>query len=82
MPNNGYTPTQQRMLSILADGFPHTREELHGCLWDELGALSNIQMHISNLRKKLKPEGETVVCVIKHRRIHYQHVRLLKSKAV
>lgn len=73
------TTIQSRMLEILADGMPHTRQELHGCLNDELGALANIKPHIHLIRKKLIPIGETLICEIVHRRICYRHVRLLPS---
>ncbi len=76
---NGYTPTQLRMLAILADGLPHTREELHACISDDLAPLSAIRSHISLMRKKLRPKGEDVICELSWRRIHYRHVRLLGS---
>ncbi|MFO7776004.1 MAG: hypothetical protein R6W89_09425 [Candidatus Hydrogenedentota bacterium] len=32
MTNDGdWTPTQRRMLEVLSDGLPHTKEELHAC---------------------------------------------------
>jgi hypothetical protein len=56
------TPTQRRMLSLLADGLPHTREELHACLNDEQADLSSIQGPISNLRKLMRPHGHDIIC--------------------
>lgn len=73
------TPTQDRMLSILADGLPHTRRELHGCLYDDQGALGNIRNHIAALRKKLRPLGQDIVCELSSGAICYRQVRLLKS---
>ena len=75
------TPTQRRMLTLLADGRPHRREELRQLLWDELGALSNIQTHLSQLRKKLRPQGQEILCEIVQRRICYRQVQLLQSTA-
>lgn len=72
-----YTPIQQAMLRILSDGFPHTREELHACCGPS--SLSSLSVHMVRLRKKLNLKGESVICVIKNRRICYQHVRLLVS---
>lgn len=68
---NGYTPTQRRILAVLADGEPHSREELIACLGDADGiagqydesAYSCLRMHISNLRKVLSAKGQDIVCV-------------------
>lgn len=72
-----YTPTQKRMLDLLGDGLPHTRQALHACLWDENGPLSNIWSHVSLLRKRLRPLGRDIVCEIVNRRICYRQVVLL-----
>jgi hypothetical protein len=74
---NGFTPVQQRMLMILADGKPHTREELHACLEDELGALSNIQPHLTYIRRKIRPLGQDIICEFGNRRLFYRHIRLI-----
>lgn len=74
-----FTPTQQAMLKVLSDGMPHTREELHACLPDNLGALSNIRAHIANIRKALRPIGQDVVCELFRGTIHYRQIRLLAS---
>lgn len=76
---NGYTPTQKRMLAVLRDGLPHTREELHACLPDDLSELRAIQAHISHIRKHLRVVGEEIVCEYYLRKLHYRHVRLLDS---
>jgi hypothetical protein len=70
-----FTPTQQRMIDVLSDGMPHTREELHKCLWDEEGALGNIKMHISLIRKVLQPVGQDIVCCLVRGTIQYRHIR-------
>lgn len=77
--SNGFTPTQKRMLLILADGKPHSREELHSCLNDDQGSLSNIQPHITYLRNKVRPLGQDIICEFANRRIFYRHIRLLTS---
>lgn len=79
MASNEYTPTEQRILNLLADGLPHTRIEVFQCLWDDMGNLSNIRFHLSRLRGKLHRLGETIVCEIRNRRICYRHIRLLQS---
>jgi LmbE family N-acetylglucosaminyl deacetylase len=75
------TPTQRKMLDLLSDGMPHTRESLHACLWDECGPLSNIQMHISALRKIVRQDGEDIVCVIFDQEPHYRHMRMIDTAA-
>ena len=76
-----FTPTQLRILQVLADGLPHRKEELHACLPDELGPLSNIKKHLAGIRQAIRPSGHDIVCVYFHRRTHYQRVRLLAAAA-
>ena len=71
-----WTPTQQRLLAVLADGQPHTRAELRAQLHDELGSPSNLWYHVHQIRRRLPP-GETIVCEIHRSTIKYRHVRLL-----
>ena len=75
--NNTCTPTQRAMLDVLADGLPHTREELHACLPDELGVIGNIRPHITAIRKVLRPRGQDIICETAYRRTRYRHVRML-----
>lgn len=75
--NPPFTPTQQKILDVLSDGLAHLREELHACLPDELGPLKNVQNHITAIRRRLRPKGQDIVCVISNRGIRYMHVRLL-----
>ena len=79
MTNGKFTETEKRMLQVLADGMAHTREELHACLPDELSALSAIKRHLTEIRKKLRPQGQDIICQLKDRRPLYRHVRLLAS---
>jgi len=74
-----FTPVQRRMLEVLADGRPHTPLELHACLVDELGPVSNIKFHLTTIRKKLRPRGEDIICEIHNRKMHYRHVRLISN---
>jgi hypothetical protein len=41
-------------MEVLQDGLPHTREEIHACLSDELSSLDAIKPHICSLRPKLE----------------------------
>lgn len=75
------TPTERKILDVLSDGLPHTRAEVHACLPDELGDMSNVWVHISNLRGKLRATGRDVACVYRNRRRHYQLFRLLAGPA-
>lgn len=77
MKRNGFTKVEQRMLEVLSDGLPHSRKELHACLYDELSRISSIRYHLSNIRKKL-PDGETVICEYVGTTFKYRHIRLLK----
>ena len=77
MTNNGYTPTELAILRLLSDGQAHALSELHQCLPDELSALSAVYVHVSNIRKRLRLSGQTIVCEIANRRCYYRHVVLL-----
>jgi len=61
-----FTPTHKRMLAVLADGQPHTRQELHACLVDDLGPLSNVSYHLTTLKPKLQEIGQGIACVNGH----------------
>lgn len=62
-------------MGLLADGQAHSRESLRGCV---PGFLSDsLRQHICYLRRKLRPNGETILCVLVNRKIHYQYVRLI-----
>ena len=75
--NNRFTPTQRAILNVLADGQPHTREELHACLPDELGAVSNIKRHLSAMRKVLRLRDEDILCQYYNHAYQYRHIKLL-----
>jgi hypothetical protein len=68
------------MYQILSDGLPHKKRELHGCLYDDMGALRNIQTHISLMRRQLRPLGMDILCeLVNTRCVCYRLVRLLAS---
>lgn len=70
------TATERKMRDVLSDGFPHSRQELYACLWDEESAFISIQCHISRMRKKLK-NGQTILCELYKRTPHYRLVQLI-----
>ena len=57
------TITELKILAVLLDGKPHTKEELRGCLADELSDNSVLRVHMCNLRRKLVERSRTVVFV-------------------
>lgn len=75
----GLSTVQRKMLSVLADGLPHHRKELHSCLWEQDGPLSNIRYHLSRLRKNL-PDGEEIIYQYLKRTLYIRHIRRLKTK--
>jgi DNA-binding response OmpR family regulator len=79
MAGDHFTPTEQRFLALLSDGLPHDRRELHSLLWDEYSELSAIQVHLSNIRKRLRPRGEDIICELHARTIKYRWVRLIQG---
>lgn len=58
-----FSPTQQKMLDVLADGKPHPAADLHACLYDDQGPIANIYSHLTFLRKMLRAEGRDVASV-------------------
>jgi hypothetical protein len=83
MARNGrlFTATQEKILAVLADGMPHTREELRQCFDDGSGVLSNgtgrVRVELCKVRKILRPMGQDVICEFHARNLYYRHVRLL-----
>lgn len=71
-----FTPTERKILEVLSDGMPHTRDELNQCLSDDLAASTALKNHMCQLRKKL-PAGQDVICQYKNKQYHYRHIRLL-----
>ncbi len=57
-----YTPTQERMLTLLNDRKPHSTETLRQCLWDDLADPATVRTHISLLRMKLRKQSVDLIC--------------------
>lgn len=77
-----FTKTQQIIIDMLSDGKPHFITDLiRAC--DGQAKLSAVQMHISNIRSKIRPKGMDIVCLnegnMQYRRKRYQMVRLLSD---
>ena len=56
-----WTPVQAKMLQVLSDGKPHTKEELHACLHDDLGPINNIYVHIATINKQLRMSEQEII---------------------
>lgn len=78
LPSPRFTPTETRILDVLADGGLHTFKELFACLDDELSQRGTVAFHLSRMRKKLNPLGYDIVSM---QRVgaYYRLVRLLAS---
>lgn len=77
----GLTPTERRLLAVLADGEPHDRRSLIRCLYDdEQGTVENVRKQISNLRAKI-PAGHLILCEYHCHVLHYRLVRTLAPRA-
>lgn len=71
------TPTQQRIMDVLGDGFDHTKEELKKCVGDELSTDNNLSVHIHLLKKRLAPFGKTITSHEHAGRSYYRVVRFI-----
>lgn len=75
------THTEKKILSVLSDGSAHRRKELFACLPDQAGddknLRTNIQQHISRLRRKLRPHGQDIICEIAESSVRYRHIRII-----
>ena len=82
-----FTKTQQKILDVLADGLPHLRKELWACCPSVQGmdeqsvkefARHRTNVHLMNIRSKLRLDGQDIICEVVNRRLCYRHVKLLK----
>lgn len=77
MANGQYTPTQSKIMSLLEDLNPHTSDEVFQCLYDDMGAKSNISYHLTKLREILRPKGKSISCERVDGRTFYRLTRLM-----
>lgn len=78
MPDS-FTPTQQKILDVLSDGKSHSRQELIDCLEDAVADRKNLNVHLSNLRARMRPAGHDVIYCPRHRKAYYRHVVLISG---
>lgn len=77
-----FTKTEQLIINALADGRGHRKQVVLDYLrqhYDSLMDLGAMQVHLTRMRKKMRPIGEDIVCVYHRNGSQYQHVRLLAS---
>jgi hypothetical protein len=77
-----YTETEQKIVDSLSDGYPHSKQDLRQYLPDEIGAAegrSNLNQHISNIRKKMRPTGRDILCVRARGQVCYRQVLLIQT---
>lgn len=81
MDRSKFRPTELRIVDLLKDGMPHSKAELIACLWDEMGTIETVQVHLTKIRKVLRPIGQDILVeyLPPGRRMHYRHVRLINS---
>ena len=48
------TPTEQRLIDLLADGNVHSQQDMLGCLSDELASVDALNTHLCRLRGKIR----------------------------
>lgn len=75
MPPRELTPTQRKLLRVLHDRRAHSAHELFRCLPDDLGAVSNVQPHLSRLRRVLRDRGQEIRCEQVNGRVTYRLIR-------
>lgn len=73
-----FSPTQADILAVLANGLPHTKEELFA-ITGEKDRSNSVKVHISNVRKQLRQIGQDIICEFfgYPPKVHYRWVVLL-----
>lgn len=72
-----FTPTERRIVEVLKDCQPHSKNALYDCLEDELSGPTALSYHLTNIRHKLRILGYTVApCFPNGSHVHYQIVSL------
>lgn len=76
-----FTKTQQRIIQTLSDGKRHHTLELQDLLPDQKGEgiarHRSVIVHLTGIRKKIRPIGQDIICEYFERKKYYRHVRLL-----
>jgi DNA-binding CsgD family transcriptional regulator len=72
-----FTPTQKKIMDILSDGHPHLETDLIKLGIDEFANPRTLKMHLSMIRKKIRPKKREIISTRLHRKLYYQLVGLL-----
>lgn len=75
---NNLTPTQQKLVDILSDGFPRDADQLAKML-DSQTDRSILKVHISYARAVLDKRGMTIVCDERGGRCMYRLARYINT---
>jgi DNA-binding response OmpR family regulator len=76
-----FTPTERKILAVLADGERHSRHEFHESLdiiYVSDGDDRVLSVHICNMRDKLRLIGKWIVCEYYLRKHYYRLVNLVR----
>jgi hypothetical protein len=68
-----FTPIEQKIFDLLRDGETHHRSQLLELLDNEMAIYQNLFNHITNIRRKIQPNGLDLLC----RRSNYRLVRFI-----
>ena len=76
-----FTPTQRKIFDMLLDGQPHTKKELHGCLWDDMNDDPDncLKAHISTMRRIIGLQGLDIVARGHNGTTQYRLVRYITA---
>lgn len=76
--------TENKIYSILSDGRVHKFDELCACLTNgdtakEINKRDAVNSHLARMRKRLRPRGLDILCVVRNRQFQYQMIKPLYS---
>jgi hypothetical protein len=71
------TRTEQKIYDTLSDGLAHKFEEIYACLPNGKSKPTTVNVHLTKMRKKLRPRGLDIVCVFITRQRQYRMIRPL-----
>lgn len=77
-----FSPTEKRILQVLADGKPHAVKLMLPLLDDELSDKGHLSDHMLRIRRKIEGLGHDIVCVFRKRRMHYRYILTLEYLAM
>lgn len=73
-----FTPTEKKIIEVLKDCKPHSKNDLYKVLEDDLSGPNALNVHITRIRPKLKVSGYTIVPTFPNgSHIHFMIVALV-----